>query len=161
MRTLANNIYRPLCISRVHACCSCPDAKPLQASKGTNAQERTEIQLTYLGNAGWQITDGKTIVLVDPYLTQFRHPPTPATTGQLTDPQTIIASDTEEIDGKIRRADYILVTHGHLDHALDAPYIAKKLAQRSSGTKRSSTWLAPMTWLMQSSSWFAEGRTMR
>jgi L-ascorbate metabolism protein UlaG (beta-lactamase superfamily) len=95
-------------------------------SKGANAREQTEVQLTYLGNAGWQITDGKTIVLVDPYLTQFRHPPAPATTGQPTDPQTMIAPDTEEIDEKIRRADYILITHGHLDHALDAPYIAKK-----------------------------------
>jgi L-ascorbate metabolism protein UlaG (beta-lactamase superfamily) len=95
-------------------------------SKSTNAWEQTEVQLTYLGNAGWQITDGKTFVLVDPYITQFRHPPAPATTGQPTDPQTMIAPDTEEIDAKIRRADYILVTHGHLDHALDAPYIAKK-----------------------------------
>ena len=52
--------------------------------------------------------------------------PAPATTGQPTDPQTIVAPDTEQIDAKIRRADYILVTHGHLDHAMDAPYIAKK-----------------------------------
>jgi hypothetical protein len=85
-------------------------------SKIANARERAEVQLTYLGNAGWQITDGKTFVLVDPYITQFRHPPAPATTGQPTDPQTIIAPDTQEIDAKIRRADYILVTHGHLDN---------------------------------------------
>ena len=30
-----------------------------------------EIRLTYLGNAGWEITDGRTVVLVDPFLTQF------------------------------------------------------------------------------------------
>ena len=108
------------------ACATLVLAQTPSPSKGANAREQTEVQLTYLGNAGWQITDGKTIVLVDPYLTQFRHPPAPATTGQPTDPQTMIAPDTEEIDEKIRRADYILITHGHLDHALDAPYIAKK-----------------------------------
>jgi L-ascorbate metabolism protein UlaG (beta-lactamase superfamily) len=108
------------------ACATLVLAQTPSPSNGANAREKTEVQLTYLGNAGWQITDGKTIVLVDPYLTQFRHPPAPATTGRPTDPQTLIAPDTEEIDAKIRRADYILVTHGHLDHALDAPYIAKK-----------------------------------
>jgi L-ascorbate metabolism protein UlaG (beta-lactamase superfamily) len=79
-----------------------------------------------LGNAGWVITDGKTILIVDPYITQFRHPPGPATTGRPSDPQALIAPDKEEIDARIRRADYLLVTHGHLDHALDAPYIATK-----------------------------------
>jgi L-ascorbate metabolism protein UlaG (beta-lactamase superfamily) len=108
------------------ACATVVLAQTPNPSKIANARQRTEVQLTYLGNAGWQLTDGKTFVLVDPYITQFRHPPAPATTGKPTDPQTIIAPDTEEIDAKIRRADYILVTHGHLDHALDAPYIAKK-----------------------------------
>lgn len=91
-----------------------------------SAPARIEISLTYLGNAGWQITDGRTVLIIDPYITQFRHPPGPATTGRPSDPQAMIAPDTEAIDAKIRRADYILVTHGHLDHALDAPYIAKK-----------------------------------
>jgi L-ascorbate metabolism protein UlaG (beta-lactamase superfamily) len=108
------------------ACATVVLAQTPSPSKIANARERTEFELTYLGNAGWQITDGKTVVLVDPYITQFRHPPAPATTGQPTDPQTIIVPDTEEIDAKIQRVDYILVTHGHLDHALDAPYIAKK-----------------------------------
>ena len=30
------------------------------------------VTLTYLGNAGWRIEDGKTVVLVDPYLSQFK-----------------------------------------------------------------------------------------
>jgi L-ascorbate metabolism protein UlaG (beta-lactamase superfamily) len=95
-------------------------------SNTASAPDRPEIRLTYLGNAGWVITDGKTILIVDPYITQFRHPPGPATTGRPSDPQAMIAPDTEEIDARIRRADYLLVTHGHLDHALDAPYIATK-----------------------------------
>jgi len=117
------------------ACAPVVLAQTPSPSKGTNAQERTEIELTYLGNAGWQITDGKTVVLVDPNLTQFRHPPAPAVTGKPTDPQKLIAPDTEEIDAKIRRADYILVTHGHLDHALDALNIAKKTGATIIGTE--------------------------
>ena len=117
------------------ACATAVPAQTPSPSKIANARERTEVQLTYLSNAGWQINDGKTFVLVDPYITQFQHPPAPATTGQPTDPQTIIAPDTEEIDAKIRRADYILVTHGHLDHALDAPYIAKKTGAIIVGNK--------------------------
>jgi L-ascorbate metabolism protein UlaG (beta-lactamase superfamily) len=108
------------------ACSTVVLAQTPSPSKIANARERTEVQLTYLGNAGWQIADGKTLLIVDPYITQFRHPPGPATTGRPSDPQAIIAPDTGEIDKRIHRADYILVTHGHLDHALDAPYIAKK-----------------------------------
>jgi L-ascorbate metabolism protein UlaG (beta-lactamase superfamily) len=101
-------------------------AQSLSSLTAPSAPARIEISLTYLGNAGWHITDGKTRLIIDPYITQFRHPPSPATTGRPSDPQAMIAPDTEAIDARIRRADYILVTHGHLDHALDAPYIAKK-----------------------------------
>ena len=47
----------------------------------------------YLGTAGWEITDGRTVVLVDP--------------------------DTATIDAHIQRADYVLITHTHYDHALE------------------------------------------
>ena len=56
-------------------------------SNTASVPDRPEIRLTYLGNAGWVITDGKTILIVDPYITQFRHPPGPATTGRPSDPQ--------------------------------------------------------------------------
>jgi hypothetical protein len=48
----------------VHAVVVGPQAP--SPSKDANAPQRTEIQLTYLGNAGWQITDGKTLLIVDP-----------------------------------------------------------------------------------------------
>jgi hypothetical protein len=80
------------------ACSTVVLAQTPSPSKMANARERTEVQLTYLGNAGWQITDGKTLLIVDPYITQFRHPPGPATTGRPSDPQAIIAPDTGEID---------------------------------------------------------------
>ena len=92
-------------------------------SRPTKARTRGAIQLTYLGNAGWRIEDGHSVVLVDPNLSQFRN-------KQGTDPNNdkdeIIAPDTAQIDSRVHRADYILITDAHEDHLLDAPYISNK-----------------------------------
>jgi L-ascorbate metabolism protein UlaG (beta-lactamase superfamily) len=100
---------------------------PRRASATATAPRRA-IELRYLGNAGWEISDGRTVVLVDPYISQFHM--VDSVGGQPRpmplDSATIISPDTASIDARIPRADYILVTHGHLDHALDAPYIANK-----------------------------------
>lgn len=86
---------------------------------------REALRLTYLGNAGWEITDGTTVVLVDPFLSQFaRWEPGAVATGP--DPDAPYLPDSARIDRHVRRADYILVTHGHSDHALDAGYIATR-----------------------------------
>lgn len=86
---------------------------------------RKEVRLTYLGNAGWQIEGAQTTILVDPYLSQFR---TKRGGDSNTDDgrDEIIAPDPAQIDARIHRADYILITHGHVDHMLDAPYISNK-----------------------------------
>lgn len=83
-----------------------------------------EVRLTYLGNAGWEITDGRKTILVDPFLTQFARwkPGAPKVAG----PDDLYAPDPALIDAHVSRADYILITHGHTDHALDAGYIARK-----------------------------------
>jgi len=82
-----------------------------------------EIRLTYLGNAGWEITDGRTVVLVDPFLTQFaRWGPS----GVEPAPGDIYSPDTALINRHVPRADYIVITHGHSDHALDAGYISRR-----------------------------------
>jgi L-ascorbate metabolism protein UlaG (beta-lactamase superfamily) len=83
------------------------------------------IRISYLGNAGYQIEDAKKVILVDPYLSQFRPGGMgPTDLNDKTDP--ILTPDTAGIDKRISRADYILITHSHSDHLLDAPYIAKK-----------------------------------
>ena len=84
-----------------------------------------QVRLTYLGNAGWEITDGRTVILVDPFVTQFAsYPPTGKPAPRLAD--DLLSPDSAAIDQRIPRADYILVTHAHWDHVLDAPYIARK-----------------------------------
>lgn len=86
---------------------------------------QAELRLTYLGNAGWEITDGTTVVLVDPFLTQFARWEPGAVAGG-PDPDALYVVDSARINRHITRADYILVTHGHSDHALDAGYIATR-----------------------------------
>jgi len=87
-----------------------------------------EIRLTYLGQAGYEITDGKTVVLVDPVTTmvKLRRDTTPANLNVPKEISSVLTPDTEAIDSKIKRVDYILITHGHYDHLLDAPYISNK-----------------------------------
>jgi reactive intermediate/imine deaminase len=95
-----------------------PTAAPAPLAAG-------ELRLTYLGNAGWEITDGRRVVLVDPFITQFaRWQPGAQNTGPA--PDAPYAPDTALINARISRADYILITHGHSDHALDAGHIANR-----------------------------------
>ncbi|MEP6835625.1 MAG: MBL fold metallo-hydrolase, partial [Gemmatimonas sp.] len=102
--------------------------------------QRDSIRLTYLGTAGWEITDGKVIVIVDPYITRLKdNTPNDRPADEDTRPQinqgTIVMPDTVEIDKHITRANYILITHGHPDHALDMPYIARKTGATVIGTE--------------------------
>lgn len=98
--------------------------------------EHSQVTLTYLGTAGWQITNGKIVLLVDPYLTRARGkasaPGMPGDDADTRDTRHLYAydepvpPDTAAIDARVSRADYILVTHAHIDHVMDVPYIAKK-----------------------------------
>jgi L-ascorbate metabolism protein UlaG (beta-lactamase superfamily) len=102
--------------------------------------ENGVVQLKYLGTAGWEITDGRTVVLVDPYLSRLRRVTPndsvdPADNRPLFDNAAIAQSDTATIDAHIKRADVLLITHTHYDHALDAPYIASKTGATIIGTE--------------------------
>jgi reactive intermediate/imine deaminase len=100
-------------------------AQPAPATPAAPTLKPGELRLTYLGNAGWEITDGKVVILVDPFLTQFARWK-PGAVAEGPDPKETYAPDTALINQHVSRADYILITHGHSDHALDAGYIAKR-----------------------------------
>jgi len=75
----------------------------------TSAADDAKIKVQWLGQAAFKITTlaGKVIV-IDPYLTA--NPKTP--------------EQYKKLDA-LGKVDLILVTHGHLDHFLDAPALAK------------------------------------
>src|SRR5580704_18708151 len=52
------------------------------------------VSLEYMGAAGWRITDGTTVILIDPYLSRIIGPPPP-----LAPPYTRLPGDTRQIYG--------------------------------------------------------------
>jgi L-ascorbate metabolism protein UlaG (beta-lactamase superfamily) len=104
------------------------------------ATAQSQVQLSYLGTAGWEITNGKTVILVDPYLTRLKmatpgSPPWPEDTRPEVGPDDVAATDQPAVDAHIKRADFILITHTHIDHVLDVPYIARKTGAVVIGTE--------------------------
>lgn len=79
----------------------------LAAATSASAQNKTDVQ--WLGQSTFKITTpGGKVIVIDPYLTA--------------NPKTPDAYKKLEALGKV---DLILVTHGHNDHFLDAPALAK------------------------------------
>src|ERR1700691_3663182 len=99
------------------------------------------VQLKYLGTAGWEISDGTTVVLIDPYLSRLkRSTPNdgilPGDTRKQFASDDLAVSDTATIDAHITRANFIVITHSHGDHAMDLGYIALKTGAMVLGTER-------------------------
>lgn len=109
---------------------------------GAQSEEQsTPLQLRYLGAAGWEISDGNVVVLIDPYISRLKyggggHPDDDRPDFARDD---VAQSDTALVDSLITRADFILVHHGHFDHLGDVPYIAQKTGARVIGTETTIT----------------------
>src|SRR4029077_11976252 len=111
---------------------------PLPANAQSSQRPRTtqqtgQVSLTYLGAAGWGITDGTTVILIDPYLSRINGPRPPGA-GAAGSPipgdgrpsygmDDLAVPDVATIDSHIPRADFILVTHTHYHTVLDVPHI--------------------------------------
>ena len=79
------------------------------------------VSLTWLGTAGTFITDGKTGILIDPYVSRFSLG-TVAFRLPLKPDRALIRNWVDKLGrGKITA---VIVSHSHFDHAADAPYFA-------------------------------------
>jgi len=118
---------------------------PLALQNPPNASKNSQVTLRWLGTAGWEISDGSTIILIDPYLSRLNGPrppgagsagtPMPGDTRKLYGWDDVIVHDEAVIDAHIQRANFVLVTHTHYDHVLDVPYIAAKTHATVIGTE--------------------------
>jgi L-ascorbate metabolism protein UlaG (beta-lactamase superfamily) len=116
----------------------------LAAQNPAAAGKTDRVYLEYLGAAGWRITDGTTVILIDPYLSRILGPPPPLAPPYNRMPgdarpaygwNDVAVPDEAAIDAHVPRADFILVTHTHYDHVLDVPHIAIKTHAAIIGTE--------------------------
>jgi len=103
-------------------------------------QQGSSVKLSYLGTAGWEITDGKTVILLDTYYTRLKladnSPASRKDKRPLYGDQDFVAPDAKVIDAHApKHVDYILVSHTHWDHALDVPYIAGRTSAEIIGSE--------------------------
>ncbi|WDI33179.1 MBL fold metallo-hydrolase [Hyphococcus flavus] len=107
------------------------------ATAQSNQLADGELQFTYFGAAGWEISDGQVVVLVDPYISRLKYTDRgdTADTRRAFARNDIAVSDEALIDQTITKADFILVHHSHFDHLGDVPYIASKTGAKVIGTE--------------------------
>lgn len=84
------------------------------------------LQLRYTGVTGYEVTDGQTVILLDPVHSR------PTIWDFVTAP---IYPDEAALARIFPRADFILVNHAHHDHGADAPAIARRTGAVIVGTK--------------------------
>ena len=96
----------------------------LSAQTSAEPSPKGSVILKWLGNAGWEIQVGETIILMDPFLTRGE-----ANLGAewKTNEQAVLNA--------IKRADYIFAGHSHADHIADVPFIAKKFGAKVIGSR--------------------------
>ena len=95
------------------------------------------LKFKYLGAAGWEISDGNIVVLIDPYISRLKYTDRghPDDTRRAFRRDDKAVSDEALIDQTISKADFILVHHSHFDHLGDVPYIANKTGAKVIGTE--------------------------
>jgi L-ascorbate metabolism protein UlaG (beta-lactamase superfamily) len=105
--------------------------EPLTGGARTIAAELSErdtIVLKWLGNAGWEIRAGETVILIDPFLTRRE-----------ANPGLEWKTDENAVLKVISKADFIFAGHGHADHIGDLPFIAKRFGSKVIGSRTTTS----------------------
>src|SRR5205823_8260933 len=106
------------------------DAMMKRPIRDRTRNDGSRIQLTHLGAAGWEISDGERVILLDPYLSRLRvtgqfgtyaTPSLPGDTRRIFGPDDELVPDPAAVDAHIGRADFILHSHSHFNHTIDMP----------------------------------------
>ena len=84
------------------------------------------VRVTYLGTNGYQFEAANQVLLVDPYFSRVGW--VAMIFGVAIQPN--VARIDEGLKHLARRADAVLVTHGHVDHLLDVPFIMQRRGAR-------------------------------
>ena len=74
------------------------------------------ISFRWLGVAGLELSVGNHVMVIDPYFTRF--PLRKAFWGRVEPDRKLIAE-------KIQHCDFVLITHAHFDHLMDAPDVVR------------------------------------
>ncbi|OLB93281.1 MAG: hypothetical protein AUH30_20435 [Candidatus Rokubacteria bacterium 13_1_40CM_68_15] len=90
------------------------------------------VNLKWFGTNSWEISLGGKTILFDPWFS--RGVQTGFLTGKF-DPKTPLKVEDALIDQHVKKADQILIGHGHWDHLADIPYIAKKTGAQVIGSE--------------------------
>jgi len=102
------------------ATCMSPVLEPLWAAEATTRPPT----MKWLGNAGWEIRVGSTVILIDPFLSRKE-----ASRGEEW------KTNEEEVLKNVDKADFIFAGHSHADHVADVPFIAKRFGSKIIGSR--------------------------
>src|SRR5919108_2029076 len=101
-----------------------PSISAAEPQFDSTSSEPQRVVLKWLGVAGWEIRTGRTIVLIDPFLTRKDRTP-----------DAEWKTDEEAVLKVITGADYIFAGHSHIDHIGDIPFIAKRFGSKVIGSR--------------------------
>lgn len=93
------------------------------------------VRFRWLGVAGWELTFDNRRVLLDPYLSRFRHTK-PDGDVDLSTPLSNNPRYLAAVVDDPAPVELIMVTHSHWDHMADVPYLLNALHNKEKGTPR-------------------------